>query len=125
MPESSPAPTPALASTADQTPYLPISWMAVAADTAAGLFLTALTALGIAAFWGKKPLIIPELLILPVIGGVLSFAARRMIRNSEGTRTGERQANAAWWTCVVVGLGYAAYLFAIDYSIRREARTEA
>ena len=32
-------------------------------------------------------------------GVVLSFAARRVIRNAEGTRTGENLANTAWWIC--------------------------
>jgi hypothetical protein len=117
-------PVPALASTADSTPYVPVSWMAVAAITVAGGFVIVLVLLGMSAFFAKKPLVQPELLAFPAIGIVLSFAARRVIRNSEGTRTGENLANTAWWTCLVVGLGYAAYLLAIDYSVRRDARTE-
>src|SRR4051794_20298782 len=104
-----PTPTPALPSTADPTPYVSVSWMAVAAATAAGVFVVIMLALALSAFASKMPLLIDELLALPVIGIVLSFAARRMIRNSEGTRTGENLANAAWWVCLVGGLGYAAY----------------
>ena len=115
---------PALASTADSIPYVPVSWMAVAAFTVASLFVAVLLALGVSAFLAKKPLIQDELLALPAVGIVLSFAARRVIRNSEGTRTGERLANSAWWICVIAGLGYAAYLAAIAYSIRRDAKSE-
>ena len=119
-----PISAPALPSTADATPYVPVSWMAVGAFTVAAVFVGVLLALGISAFLAKKPLIQDELLALPAIGVVLSFAARRVIRNSEGTRTGERLANNAWWICVVAGLGYAAYLAGIAYSIRRDARQE-
>ena len=76
------------------------------------------------AFLAKKPLVQAELLALPAIGVVLCFAARRVIRNSEGTRTGENLANTAWWICVIAGLGYAAYLLAIDFAIRRDAKAE-
>src|SRR5438093_1247197 len=119
-----PTPSPALASTADPTPYVPVSWLAVAAFSVAGLFVVTLLALGGFAFVNKKPLLMGELLVLPVIAIVLSFAARRAIRNSEGTRTGEKLAANAWWLSVVFGLCYVAYLFAIDFAIRRDARGE-
>ncbi len=120
-----PTHAPALPSTADATPYVPVSWMAVAADAVAGLYATLLLILGYVAFTNKKPLLQHELLVLPVVAVVLSFAARRMIRNSEGTRTGEQLANGAWWTAVVLGLGYVAYLLGIDYSVRQDAAAEA
>jgi hypothetical protein len=88
--------------------------MAVAAAAVAWLFVGLLVVLAGSAFFGKRPLIMPELLVLPVIGVVLAFAARRMIRNSEGTRAGEGLANAAWWAALVGGLAYAAYLFGLD-----------
>ena len=117
--------TPALPSTADPIPYVPVSWMAVAASTVASLFVAILLALGIAAFLAKKPLVQRGTAgAAPAIGVVLCFAARRVIRNSEGTRAGESLANSAWWTCVVAGLGYAAYLLAIDFAIRRDAKAE-
>jgi hypothetical protein len=119
-----PTPAPALPSTADPIPYVPVSWMAVAAIAVASLFVAILLVLGLVAFREKKPLIQPVFLALPAIGVVLSFAARRLIRNSEGTRTGENLANNAWWICLVAGLGYAAYLLAIDFAIRRDARSE-
>lgn len=124
MAEPTPAPSPALPSTADATPYVPIAWSAVAAVGVAGLYAVLLLALGVSAFVNKKPLLVEELLVLPVIAVVLSFAARRMIRNAEGTRTGESLANAAWWLALVLGLAYAAYLFAISFAVRREAAVE-
>ncbi len=124
MADTTPASTPALPSTADPLPYVPVSWMAVAALTVAALFVGVLLVLGVSAYLGKKPLILPELLVLAVVGMVLSFAGRRMIRNSEGTRTGDKLADTAWWVSVVAGLGYTAYLFAIEYSIRRDAEAE-
>jgi hypothetical protein len=117
-----PTPAPVLPSTADPTPYVPVSWMAVAAIGVASLFAGILVVLGVIAFRERKPLINDWILVLPAVGFVLSFAARRVIRNAEGTRTGENLANTAWWICLVAGLGYAAYLLAIDYAIRRDAR---
>jgi hypothetical protein len=119
-----PSPAPALPSTADPIPYVPVSWMAVAAVSVAGLFVAILLALAVSAFVTKRPLVQAELLVFPAVGIVLSFAARRMIRNAEGTRTGDNLVNIAWWTCVIGGLGYAAYLLAIDFAIRRDARIE-
>jgi hypothetical protein len=119
-----PTHTPTLPSTADAVPYVPVSWMAVGAVTVAGIFVLLLLALGGSAFLAKKPLLQPELLALPLLAWILSFAARRVIRNSEGTRTGEGLANAAWWVAVVLGPGYFAYILAIDYSIRRDAKNE-
>ena len=128
MSTSEPTNAPSLPSTADAVPYVPVSWAAAAAAWFAGKFVVLLLAFGYFAFVGKKPLLMEELLVLPVIAIVLSFAARRMIRNSEGTRTGLLYGvdlvNAAWWTSVIVGLCYVAYLFAIDFAIRRDARGE-
>lgn len=120
--------TPALPSTADQLPYVPVSWLAVGAASLAGLLALLLLILGILSFLAHKPLLEEELLILAVAAIVLSFAARRVLRNSEGTRTGSLFGidlpNAAWWTGLVLGLGYISYLLAIEYSIRNDARNE-
>ncbi|MBX9625252.1 MAG: hypothetical protein K2X82_15705 [Gemmataceae bacterium] len=120
--------SPALPSTADAAPYVPVSWLAVAAFLVAALFVLLLVAFGYSARADKKPLLVDWLLVLPAAAVVLSFAARRVIRNAEGTRTGTLFGvdlpAAAWWTAVVGGLGYLAYLFAVDYSIRSEAKGE-
>lgn len=118
--------TPALPSTADTTPYVPVSWMAVSAALVSGSFLIVLIGLALWDFFKeKKPLLLNVLLIFPAIGIVLCYAARRMIRNSEGTRTGEKLVNYAWWGCIIGGLGFGAYLMAIDMSVRRDAESEA
>jgi hypothetical protein len=98
--------------------------MAVAAFSVAVLFVAALTLFAGFAFMQKKPLLMTELLVLPAVAIVLSFAARRVIRNSEGTRTGENLAKWAWWVAVLGGLCYVAYLFAIDFAIRSDAKGE-
>ena len=68
-----PTHSPSLPSTADTTPYVPVSWMAVAAIAVAGLFALLLLAFGAAAFTNKKPLLMEGLLALPVIAVVLEF----------------------------------------------------
>lgn len=122
------APSPALPSMADQVPYVPVSWLAVGAASVAGLFALLLLVMGLLSSRARKPLLEEELLILALVAIVLSFAARRVVRNSEGTRDGTLFGvdliNAAWWTALVLGLGYVSYLLAIEYSIRRDAKNE-
>ncbi len=120
---------PALPSTADASPYVPVSWMAVGAALVASLFLLMLLFSGYSAYKSHKPLIWPEpLLTLAALSVVLSFAARRLIRESEGTRTGDlfgfNLLNFAWWVGLIGFLGYGAYFLAIEYSISRDARSE-
>ena len=119
-----PSRPPTLPSTADEVAYAPVSWLAVGSVAVAGLFVLLLVFFGLDAFRGKKSLIMPELLLFAGVAVVLSFAARRVIRTSEGTRTGEKLTNVAWWTAVVVGITYGAYWLAIEYAIRRDARDE-
>jgi hypothetical protein len=122
------SPPPSLPATTDTQDYVPVSWMAVASALVAAVFALSLLFAAYTAFTTRRPLVLPELLVLPVIAIVLSFAARRMIQNSEGTRTGLLYGvdlvNSSWWLAVVGGLVYAAYLFAIDFSIRRDGETE-
>jgi len=128
-PESPASAGPALGSTADSAPYVPVSWLAVAAAGSAGLLGLLLLVLGFVHFRAKRPLLEEQLLIFAILAIVLSFAARRVIRNSEGTRTGTLFGidlpNAAWWGGLVLGLGYVSYLMAIEFSIQRDARNEA
>ncbi len=131
MADSTPSvrdPGPPLGSTADPVGYVPVSWLAVAAFATFSVFLAVLVALAYTAWRSHSPLIAPQLLFLPAVAVVLAFAARRVVRNSEGTRTAELfnidLVNGAWWGSVIVGLVYLTYLFAIDYSIKREAEGE-
>jgi hypothetical protein len=115
---------PTLPSTADTTAYAPVSWMAVASVVVTTVFVLVLVLSALDAWWHKKPLVMPEVFFLPAVAIVLAFAARRMIRNSEGTRVGDGLANAAWWTSLVLALIYFAYLLAVGYSVRRDAEAE-
>jgi hypothetical protein len=105
-----------------------VSWLAVAAMGVAALFVLLILATGYGAYKEKRPLLQEWLLALPVAAIVFSFAARRVIRNSEGTRTGELFGidlpNTAWWVSLVLMLGYGAYLLAINVAIRRDAGAE-
>ncbi|MGL6095820.1 MAG: hypothetical protein ACRC7O_08510 [Fimbriiglobus sp.] len=104
--------------------YAPISWMAVASLAVALLYLILIVALGLFAATKKQDLIEPALLALPTFAVVLAFAARRQIVTSEGTRTGERYAAAAWWIAVLAGPGYLMYLFGVEIGIRADAQKE-
>jgi hypothetical protein len=93
----------------------------MAAFVVAILFAVLLLALGLSALTNNKPFIESWLLVLPVLGLVLAFAGRRHVRNSEGTRQGEKYAAWAWWICLVGALGYGTNLLAIGYTIRSDA----
>jgi len=127
-PPPAPAPGPALASTADAVAYVSVSWMAVAALAVTSLYVLILLVAGLVAYGERRPLLIDWALFLPVVAVVLSFAARRVVTNAEGTRTavlfGADLPAVAWWGAVVLGLGYLAYLIAVNYAIRRDAEGE-
>lgn len=120
------ADAPKLNSATDATAarYAPLSWAAVASLATAVVFVLTLLALGWNAYSNGQPLFMPLLFVLPAQGIFLAFLARRHIRNSEGARTGEGYANVGWWTCVVVGACYFAYLIANDLSVRTEAEAQ-
>ena len=48
---------PALPSTADAVPYVPVSWMAVGAASVAALFLLVLLVSGYSAYKSRRPMI--------------------------------------------------------------------
>jgi len=102
--------------------YASLSWTAIASLNVAVLFAVLLAVLGLISYGEKKPLIEVWLLAFPAIAVVLAFVARRQIRLSEGTRVGEKYAVAAWWIAILGGLGYMAYLWAIDFAINRDAQ---
>lgn len=112
---------PRLPVTAQASTYAPYSLTAVLAVAVAGLFLVFLLAVSATAFLTGQPFIQPMLLAFPTIALVLAFAARRQILSSEGTRAGLNLCTIAWWIAVLGGLGYAAYLAAVAFAIRRDA----
>jgi len=119
----------ALPSSSDAEPYVPLSWTAVAAFAMAILFSVLLVALSVDAIFKKRPLLEPEIVILFVaIVMTLSFVGRRAVRNSEGTASGTALGidlcTAAWWTALVLGLGYSAYWLAITLPIQNDAQSQ-
>src|SRR4029078_653978 len=58
-------------------------------------------------------------------GIVLAVIGRAHVRNSEGTRTGTRLANGAWWGCGLGGAGFAAFLWANFVVMKKESQRQA
>ncbi len=115
------ADSPKLPSTSDSTGYAPYSVTAMLAAGLAGLFAVFLVILGLIAFWNTQHFVQPLMLAMPMIALVLSFAGRRQIKSSEGTRIGYPLCNFAWWVAMVGGMGYAAYLLGIGFAVRTDA----
>jgi hypothetical protein len=104
-----------------QPGYAPISWTAVSSLAVAIVFVVVLGVASLYAVYSSEPLLDERLFLFPILALVLAFVARRQIEASEGTRTGLVYANAAWWISVIVGLGYAGYLLANQFTIRSDA----
>ena len=115
------ADSPKLPSTSDSTGYAPYSFTAMLAAGVAGVFAVSLVVLGLIAFLSTQHFVKPLMLALPMVALVLSFAARRQITNSEGTRIGYSLCNFAWWVAMIGGMGYAAYLVGIGFAVRTDA----
>lgn len=116
---------PKLTPTASNQPdYVPISWTAVASLIVACLFVFLLISFAIFVNIRNQPLVEPWLLVLPITAVVLAFTARKQIDSSEGTRTGLVYAKYGWWIAVLAGLGYSAYLLAIESTVRSDAQRE-
>lgn len=117
--------SPKLTQTADAQPYAPISLFAVAAAVSALIFALIFVLLAVSSILKKQPLIMQELLFLPGLTLVLAFAAFCHIRNAEGTRTGKlfgvNLVTMSAGIALLVGAGYAAYLGAIEYAVRKDA----
>lgn len=105
-----------------QPGYAPIAWAAVASLVLAVGFVVLLAALAVGSYRNGLPLTDSWIPFVPALVVMLAFVARRQIRASEGTRTGERLANAAWWVGVVSGVGFVAYLLGVNYTVERDAR---
>lgn len=113
-PIPSPAPTP-------DTDYKPLSGLALAAIALAGLFAVILLGFVVVGFVSKRPIDEGWHLWLAAIGFVLAILARIQIRRSEGIRTGQKLADAAWWICLLGGGGFFAYLQANEFSLRLQS----
>lgn len=109
MADLTPIPTAQRASDAD---YKPIAGYAIAAMIATGLFVILLVAVLGWSLYDRRPTLAFEILAFAVAGWMLAIVARRQINRSEGTRTGLKIASAAWWTSVLGGGAFAAYITA-------------
>ncbi len=107
---------------AAQSGYAPIAWAAVAALVLACGFVVVLGYLAVASYFKGLPLTDSWIPFVPALVVMLAFVARRQIRASEGTRTGEVYANAAWWIAVVSGVAFVAYLLAVNFTVQRDAK---
>jgi hypothetical protein len=106
--------------------YRPISAAAVAAlMLSVAVALAVLLTLAMSWLVRKRPILVPPLLVLSTISLVLSAVAYRYVRRSEGTRTGLRAAQIAFWLSLLSLGGYGGYYFAIDTAVRQQARAVA
>lgn len=117
------ADAPKLNSATDATAarYAPLSGLAVAALGVAVVFVLVLLAFALPAWASGQPLLEVWLFVFPAVGVALAFIARRQVRNSEGARTGEGYANAAWWICMVAGACYLSHWLATEWGVRSDA----
>lgn len=108
--------------TAEPLVYRPLSGLALAGLICSGLY-AALVLVSIAVgLVGRLSLMLPGWLVpLPIAGVVLSLLGLRQIRNSEGTRAGERLAGWGLWLGVLAGLGYGSYMYFTGLAIRQQA----
>lgn len=118
MADAAPVPSPLLN---PDTDYKPLSGLAIAAIVFAGLFAVVLIGLVAVGFISKRPIDEGWHLWLAAIGFALAILANISIRRSEGTRSGQRLADIAWWICLLGGGGFFAYLQANEYSLRLQS----
>ena len=105
-----------------ESDYRPLSGLAVGGLALAVIYSLLFLGFGAVSLVTGAAFILPEWFIFLAVGGaVLSFFARRQIRNSEGTRAGLALATSGLWLSVVFGLGYLAYSMTIDFAVRRQA----
>lgn len=103
-------------------PYKPISMLAVAALIVAIANALLLIGFGIAAVAAKRPFLSWSIVLLSLIAVGLSIAAKLQLNRAQGTKAGSKIATAALLLSLVFGLGYSAYWFAIDFSIRKQSQ---
>jgi hypothetical protein len=115
------APKLSSATDASAAKYAPLSGLAISAMLTAVTFVVVLVVCAALAWSAGQPLLEGWLFAFPVVGIALAFIARRQVRNSEGARTGEGYANAAWWMCVVGGAIYLTYWIGTEVGVRSDA----
>jgi hypothetical protein len=103
-------------------PYRPLSVAAVIGFGLAFLYSAYICFFAVFAYFGGDFLIFPLwTALLPVAIAVLCWVARRSIRHSEGTLSGERFASWGVGMTIVVGLCYWSYYAATSLALRQQA----
>jgi hypothetical protein len=103
-------------------PYRPLSVAAVISFGLAFFYAAYIGIFAIFTYFSGDFLIFPFWTILLPIGiAILCWVARRSIRNSEGTLSGERFASWGLGLTVVFGLSYWSYFAATSLALRQQA----
>ena len=101
--------------------YRPISALAVAALLVGTLTALLLIGFGISAAVTHRPFISPFMMLLAITSLGLAIAAKMQLSRSQGTRAGGSLANFSLFLSLITSLGYMAYWFAIDLSVRQQS----
>ncbi len=109
-----------------ETPYRPLSMLALLGFGIASLYCVVMLILTIAALILSKPSLAPWwTLIIPVVAIFLCLAARIHIIRSEETLAGLNLTKWGMIMCIIVGLSYGAYVAAIRVALQQQADTFA
>jgi hypothetical protein len=102
--------------------YRPLSALALIAILLAGIYAATVAILGIAAFVGGIPLILPMwTFVLPIAAAGVAALARLRLRSAEGALGGDALVTWTWRLVVVFGLGFLAYYFMTYLAVRQQA----
>jgi hypothetical protein len=115
----------ASASPSEPAAYRPISALAVAALLVGTLTALLLVGFGISAAATHRPFISPFMMLLAITSLGLAVAAKIQLARSQGTRAGSSLANFSLFLSLITSLGYMAYWFAIDLSVRQQSTAVA
>ena len=114
--------SPVASQPAEPLVYRPISGLAIAGITLAGLYTFFVVISTAVALIQGIPFFLPKWFLVLAVGGAgFSIAAIRQIQNSEGTRAGMKLARAGLWISIFVGLGYTAYDNVTGLALRQQA----
>ena len=120
MAERNPTFTPEVAG--DVINYKPLSLLAVAGLTVAGVFTFIVLLSGILALVKGEPFFLADWMIfVPIGAAVLSGLGLWEVSSSEGTRAGAALARWGLWISILVGVGYFTYELFTGLAIRQQA----
>jgi hypothetical protein len=105
--------------------YRPISGLAIAALGVAVMTAVIVLVIIAVSLVKGRAILADWVVALAVLGLTLSVIARWQIRRSEGTRAGLGLTSTAIWLCLILGLGYAAFLAATQLAVRKQAQAVA